>query len=193
MSVLKNLRSLSEMQFYKTAITIRKELTIWLLKDFGTRRNAKSVNQVIKDITPEEQAQIDAIFARYGRTSRRTYQSEYPDWFVEFERKIISENLAEMVTNITQANSIFPYFAFEWDLRRKYQDMDIREVITPVKATITRERRKLRKLKARLDNGLITKAEIEAQYKSWRGTLEKYDTYRRLRATDALYRELFKG
>ena len=125
MSVLKNLRALSEMQFYKTAITIRKELTIWLLKDFGTRRNAKSVNQVIKDITPEEQAQIDAIFARYGRTSRRTYQSEYPDWFVEFERKIISENLAEMVTNITQANSIFPYFAFEWDLRRKYQDMAI--------------------------------------------------------------------
>lgn len=117
MSVLKNLRALSEMQFYKTAITIRKELTIWLLKDFGTRRNAKSVNQVIKDITPEEQAQIDEIFARYGRSSRRTYQSEYPDWFVEFERKIISENLAEMVTNITQANSIFPYFAFEWDLR----------------------------------------------------------------------------
>jgi hypothetical protein len=106
MSVLKNLRALSEMQFYKTAITIRKELTIWLLKDFGTRRNAKSVNQVIKDITPEEQAQIDAIFARYGRTSRRTYQSEYSDWFVEFERKIISENLAEMVTNITQANKI---------------------------------------------------------------------------------------
>ena len=68
-----------------------------------------------------------------------------------------------------------------------------RVVITSVKATITRERRKLRKLKARLDNGLITKSEIEAQYKSWRGTLEKYDTYRRLRATDALYRELFKG
>lgn len=119
MSVLKNLRALSEMQFYKTAITIRKELTIWLLKDFGTRRNAKSVNQIIKDITPE--------------------------------------------------------------------------VITPVKATITRERRKLRKLKARLDNGLITKAKIEAQYKSWRGTLEKYDTCRRLRVTDALYHELFKG
>ena len=101
MSVLKNLRSLSEMQFYKTAITIRKELTIWLLKDFGTRRNAKSVNQVIKDITPEEQA--------------------------------------------------------------------------------------------RLDNGLITEREIELQYISWRGTLKKYNTYSRLRATDALYRELFKG
>lgn len=65
MSVLKNLRALSEMQFYKTAITIRKELTIWLLKDFGTRRNAKSVNQVIKNITPEEQAQIEKIFKKY--------------------------------------------------------------------------------------------------------------------------------
>lgn len=125
MSVLKNLRALSEMQFYKTAITIRKELTIWLLKDFGTRRNAKSVNQVIKNITPEEQAQIEKIFEKYGKTSRRTYQSEYPEWFVEFERKIISENLAELVTNITQANSIYPNFMFEWDLRRKYQDKAI--------------------------------------------------------------------
>ena len=121
MSVLKNLRSLSEMQFYKTAITIRKELTIWLLKDFGTRRNAKSITQVIKEITPEEQTQIDEIFARYGKTSRRTYQSEYPEWFVDFERRIISENLAELVTNITQANSIYPNFMFEWDLRRQYQ------------------------------------------------------------------------
>lgn len=125
MSVLKNLRSLSDMQFYKTAIQIRKELTVWLLKDFGAKRNVKSVNQVIKDITPEEQGQINAIFAKYGKTSNKTYQSEYPAWFVNFERQIISKNLAEMVTNITQANSIYPYYMFEWDLRRSYQDKAI--------------------------------------------------------------------
>ena len=125
MSVLKNLRSLSDMQFYKTAISIRKELTVWLLKDFGARRNVKSVNQVIKDITPEEQETIDKIFEKYGRSSKRTYQSEYPEWFVNFERNIISQNLAEMVTNITQANSIYPNFMFEWDLRRTYQDKAI--------------------------------------------------------------------
>ena len=68
-----------------------------------------------------------------------------------------------------------------------------RVLVIPVKATITRERRKLRKLRARLDNGLITEREIELQYISWRGTLKKYNTYSRLRATDALYRELFKG
>lgn len=192
------------MQFYKTAITIRKELTIWLLKDFGTRRNAKSVNQIIKDITPEEQAQIDAIFARYGRTSRRTYQSEYHagKFYFPTDKNALIEILQEIriicgrlgiVINEkkTQIIKLKNGFIF---LKMRYRfTTSGRVVITPVKATITRERRKLRKLKARLDNRLITKAEIEAQYKSWRGTLEKYDTYRRLRATDALYRELFKG
>lgn len=67
-----------------------------------------------------------------------------------------------------------------------------RVLIIPVKATITRERRKLRKLKKRCDSRLITKQEIEAQYKSWRGTLTKYNTYKRIQATDILYETLFK-
>ena len=46
-AVLKNLRSLSEMEFYKNAIHMRVSLTTWLLRDFGTKRNARSVNQVI--------------------------------------------------------------------------------------------------------------------------------------------------
>lgn len=122
MSVLKNLRGLSEMQFYKTAIGIRKELTVWLLRDFGAKRNVKSVNQVVKNISPEDQKIVDDIFAKYGKTSNHTYKSEYPEWFVDFERRIISENLAELVTNITEANSIYPNYMFEWDLRRGFQD-----------------------------------------------------------------------
>ena len=30
------------MQFYKNAIEIRKEITNWMLKDFGTTKNKKS-------------------------------------------------------------------------------------------------------------------------------------------------------
>lgn len=37
------------MQFYKTAIYIRQELTDWMLRDFGTTKNKKSVKQVIKE------------------------------------------------------------------------------------------------------------------------------------------------
>ena len=50
MSVLKNLRSLSSMEFYKNAIELRKAITMWMVRDFGTRRNARSVASVIKDI-----------------------------------------------------------------------------------------------------------------------------------------------
>lgn len=73
MSVIKNLRSLSEMQFYRTAIDIRKEITVWLLKDFGGKRNVKSVNQVVKNITPADQKAVDEIFAKYGKTSNHTF------------------------------------------------------------------------------------------------------------------------
>ena len=125
MSVLKNLRSLSEMQFYINAIKIRKDLTIWMLKDFGTKRNVKSVNQVIKNISEEDQQIVNSIFEKYGKASRNTYQNEYPEWFVDFERKLISEILAEMITNITQANSVFPVQEFEFDLRRGWQDKAI--------------------------------------------------------------------
>ncbi len=76
MAVLKNLRSLSNMQFYKTAIYIRKELTDWMLRDFGTTKNKKSVRQVIKDISPEDQKTIDDIFTKYGRSSNKKDQGE---------------------------------------------------------------------------------------------------------------------
>ena len=41
MSILKNFRNLSNMQFYKTAAFIRKDLTEWMMRDFGTTRNKK--------------------------------------------------------------------------------------------------------------------------------------------------------
>nr|DAY83406.1 MAG TPA: hypothetical protein [Caudoviricetes sp.] len=46
MAVLNNLRNLSEMEFYKNAIKMRVNLTNWLLRDFGTKRNPRSVTKV---------------------------------------------------------------------------------------------------------------------------------------------------
>lgn len=125
MSVLKNLRNLSAMEFYKNALFIRKDLTQWLLRDFGAKKNPKNVRMVLKDITKEEQQTIDKIFENHGKSTNKEFQSEYPQWFVDFERKVITEKLFEMMTNITEANSIYPYRDFEWDLRREYQDKAI--------------------------------------------------------------------
>ena len=129
-SVLKSLQNLSEMEFYKNAIRMRTSLTVWLLKDFGTRRNPRSVNKVIRDISMEDKHVIDEIFAKYGKSPNKEFQSEYPSWFVEYEREVIVKILQDIIGNITSANSIFPSDDFlkeEYGLRRKYQDMAITE------------------------------------------------------------------
>lgn len=58
---------------------------------------------------------------------------------------------------------------------------------------ITRERQKLKKFYYMNKNGKISLNEIENQYKSWRGTLKKYNSYRSLRNLDKLYTQLFGG
>lgn len=130
MSVLKNLRSLSSMEFYKNAIELRKAITMWMVRDFGTRRNARSVASVIKNIDDADKHIIDEVFAKYGKTPNHEFQSEYPSWFVDFERNIIMKILQSLIYNITMANSIYPIDDFlndEYALRRKYQDVAISE------------------------------------------------------------------
>ena len=125
MSVIKNMRNLSSMEFYKKAIDLRKEITIWLLKDFGYKRNARSVKRVIKDISEEDKKTIDDIFIKYGKNANKEYESVYPEWFVEDERKIIMEILQSMMINITKANSIYVTNTLEYETRRMYQDKAI--------------------------------------------------------------------
>ena len=42
-----------------------------------------------------------------------------------------------------------------------------------------------------LDNGQMTFKDIEEQYKSWRGNIQKYDCYKTLKTIDKLFEELF--
>ena len=59
------------------------------------------------------------------------------------------------------------------------------------KETVKRERRKLKKLRKKLDNGEIDYKDIETSYKSWRGNLKHYSSYHTLKNMDNLYNELF--
>lgn len=63
----------------------------------------------------------------------------------------------------------------------------------PCRASITRQRRKLKKFRKFLDNGEMTFRQIYNAYMSWRGFILHKDAYRTVKNMDALFSELFLG
>ena len=105
MSVVKNKRSLSRLEFYNNARKLRIDLTKWLLRDFGIR------DRVFKIKDDDELEKV--LYA------------EYPKWFIEHTRTSIITILTNLMMNITAANSIYPINLMEVDLRRGLQDKAI--------------------------------------------------------------------
>jgi len=101
MSVLKNRRGLSKLEFYHTARKLRREVTSLLLRDFGVRDKVRKV----KTESGEEVSVIEG----------------YPDWLLENFRDSIMRLLRNLMLNITAGNSIYPINEAELLLRRQYQ------------------------------------------------------------------------
>jgi hypothetical protein len=101
MSVLKNRRSLSKLEFYHNARKMRRELTELLLHEFGiySRSNQKSVDPALPD---EYYTEIIAEFSRNIR--------------------LILRNL---MWNITAGNTMYPTSMPEVQSRRQYQNAAI--------------------------------------------------------------------
>ena len=68
-----------------------------------------------------------------------------------------------------------------------------RVIMRPDHDSIVRERRKLKKLKKKLDEGKITFADVQQAYNSWKGYIGYFDSYRTMRSTDKLFNQLFKN
>lgn len=93
----------------------------------------------------------------------------------------------EKKTHICKLSDKFTY------LQMRYQLTETGKVVKRVKpATITRERRKLKKYKKLLDNGEVTYKNIEQSYKSWMGKYTKVVSKRQTKNIKRLYNELFK-
>lgn len=93
----------------------------------------------------------------------------------------------EKKTHICKLSDKFTY------LQMRYQLTEIGKVVKRVKpATITRERRKLKKYKKLLDNGEVTYKNVEQSYKSWMGKYTKVMSKRQTKNIKRLYNELFK-
>lgn len=105
MSVVKNKRSLSRLEFYNNARKLRNDLTNFLLRDFGVRNKVyRSIEEDNKVVTTTEQ---------------------YPQWLVDYYRKSIISILNSLMTNIVAANSVYPINLDEVNYRRILQDKAI--------------------------------------------------------------------
>lgn len=77
-------------------------------------------------------------------------------------------------------------------LKIKYRLTDTGHLVRiPVKKNFIRERRKLKSFKNLLDKGLIDFHDIEEQYKSWKGNIQKYDCHKSLKNLDKVFNDLF--
>ena len=67
MSVLKNKRSVSSLEFYHNAIMLRREITMLLLRDFGIKDKVRSVKSLygVPGMEPEDEQKFREIVEKY--------------------------------------------------------------------------------------------------------------------------------
>lgn len=131
----------------------------------------------------------------YGRYMDDTYII-HPD--KEFLKKIfveyseIADKLGIVInkkkTQIVKLSSGFNFL----QMRYRFTDTG-RILVIPARKSITRERRKLKKLAGLYERKLITKEQIKEQYQSWRGNIIRYNSYRSVKNVDKDYKKLFGG
>jgi hypothetical protein len=99
MSVLKNKRGLSKLEFYHNAWRMRKEITLLTLRDFGVHSRGAAFKAATGSQQPE--GFYDELIAEFARNIRNL--------------------LRDMMRNITAGNTIYPVNTIELLERRRCQ------------------------------------------------------------------------
>jgi len=116
---------LSDLEFYRCAVKLQDDITDFCLRDFGLKRSNRSVRQVIKNIDGQDLSTIDAIFAKYGKTPRQQFVSEFPEWFIRRRKMLLISYTDALIRNIIDANLIYATTEAECDDRRRKQNAAI--------------------------------------------------------------------
>jgi hypothetical protein len=103
MSVLKNRRGLSKLEFYHNARKMRREITMLVLRDFGIHSRGIKFKEDTGSQQPE--GFYDELIAEFAKNVRLL--------------------LRNLIWNITAGNTIYPVNSAELQERRLYQDRAI--------------------------------------------------------------------
>lgn len=187
-----------------------KHLARQLVEPFGDGKSLGIGSQISQIIAIDYASEIDHMIkhelrvhenARYMDDSYLIHESkEYLQYCLERIREKCAEYgivINEKKTQIVKLTKTFRFLKVRWTLTSTGK---VIKRLNP--DAVTRERRKLKKFKEMLDNGLITMDIIEQQYESWKGDKGKpkkkkkrrtirYSSYHTLQRMDQLYNELF--
>lgn len=86
---------------------------------------------------------------------------------------------------------IIPLKSFTFMKARVFLTDTGKVIMKPCRKSITRMRRRLKKLKAMLDNGEIDFKTVHDGYESWRGYINYFDAHKTIREMDKLFYDIF--
>lgn len=124
MTVLKSKRSVSKMEFFQNAITLRKYVTFKVLRDFGIKRKVWNKTFLIEsgNLSDQDRATLNELLERCDHVGAI---EEYPQWYISTERANVLQILHDLIRHITYANTIYINSEAEATERRNYQNCAI--------------------------------------------------------------------
>lgn len=157
------------------------------------------VGQIAGVITPsplDNYIKIVRSIKRYGRYMDDFYIIHESKEFLQellIEIKGICDSLG-LILNMKKTQ-IIPLRHRFTILKTQYYINDIGKVVKiPCKENFTRERKRLKKFKKKLDNGSLTLEKITSMYLSWRNSIVvRFGENRQIKNMDNLFQSLFGG
>lgn len=121
MSVLARKRNLSELEFYKNAIVLRRDMTFLLLRDLGVKSTIRNMRVNTKRMAADDAAIFMDLLDKY----QLKIAGDYPEWLINKLRSNIWDILTNLMLNITKAYTIWATCKTEAEERRTSQDRAI--------------------------------------------------------------------
>ena len=125
MTVPLSKRSISDYEFYNTALGLRDKITKWLLRDFGVKPHDRNLDDIGRRfrMNEDDKKVLSDLLSKYGMGQQIC--ETYPEWWINERRGTIDKICADLILNIVKAYEIYPQTSAEYDERRKLQDTAI--------------------------------------------------------------------
>ena len=131
----------------------------------------------------------------YGRYMDDSYCLHESKEYLQVVLALIERKCAELGIEINRKKTHIVKLShgFTW-LKKKISYGDNGKIVMrPCRESITRERRKLKKMARFVASGDMTFEQVERSYQSWRGSMLRLDAHKTVLAMDALFASLFES